>query len=514
MPSPSGRASAPRLVVACATAALLAQHAAAADPATRAFDPDPSRPAALSGGAFAVETAAREARGSAHLELLLDYARGLLALKDGDAKVGDLLRDRLAFHLLGSYALGPFELGADLPFAAYQGSNLSLLTARGVTGPLVDPIASTALGDVRLVGKAPLPWRAGPLDLAVLADLRLPTGDERAFTSDGLAVNPQLLAGARLGPVRLDASAGWLFRKSGQYLQLVARDAFTYGVGAQLPLPRVGRLLDWRAIADVAGQVPRGIDSSTARYRAPLSVRGGVRARLWRDLGVEAGLGTGVAWFGDAGYGRESFRAFLGLRWERAGVEGEPGAGTGDRDGDGVPDDRDRCPDEPGPAELDGCPDRDGDGIADLDDKCPDAPGPPQSDGCPPPANQPDVEIETSRLSLKEAITFDTGRDTIRPESSRIIQSIATILQAHPELKRLRIEGHTDNRGARPYNLDLSQRRARAVVRALVARGVAEGRLEAAGYGFDRPIATNATSLGRAKNRRVDITILTEGPRS
>src|SRR5689334_3359341 len=119
MPVPSGRASAPRLAVACATAALLAQHAAAADPTTRAFDPDPSRPAALSGGAFAVETAAREAQGSARLELLLDYARGLLALKEGDAKVGDLLRDRLAFHLLGSYALGPVELGADLPFAAY-----------------------------------------------------------------------------------------------------------------------------------------------------------------------------------------------------------------------------------------------------------------------------------------------------------------------------------------------------------------------------------------------------------
>ncbi|HEY5677652.1 MAG TPA: OmpA family protein, partial [Myxococcales bacterium] len=170
----------------------------------------------------------------------------------------------------------------------------------------------------------------------------------------------------------------------------------------------------------------------------------------------------------------------------------------------------DRCPDQPGPAELEGCPDRDGDGVPDIDDKCPDVPGPAQNDGCPPPPDEPLVEVETDRLSLKDAITFDTGRDTLRPESAHILDEVARVLLQHQELTRIRVEGHTDNVGGKAYNQDLSQRRARAVVRALVQRGVAAGRLDGQGYGFDRPIASNATAAGRAKNRRVEFTIVGE----
>jgi outer membrane protein OmpA-like peptidoglycan-associated protein len=220
------------------------------------------------------------------------------------------------------------------------------------------------------------------------------------------------------------------------------------------------------------------------------------------------GAGSGFA-FGNSGYGRELYRVFLGLRWERLVSSAGP-APEGDRDGDGVPDAQDRCPDRPGPAELEGCPDRDGDGVPDIDDKCPDVPGPAQNDGCPPPAGEPLVEIETDRLSLKDAITFDTGRDTLRPESGHILDEVARILAQHPELTRIRVEGHTDNVGGKAYNQDLSQRRARAVVRALGQRGIAAGRLEAQGYGFDRPVASNATAAGRAKNRRVEFTIVGE----
>jgi outer membrane protein OmpA-like peptidoglycan-associated protein len=497
-----------RVLWAAAAVALTAGRAGAADdPARRDFDVDPSRPAALASGAFAVETAEPQGRGTGRVELLLDYARGLLALREGDRKAGDLLRDRLSLHALGSWSLGAAEVGAHLPVALSQGSDLGLLAARGVTGPLAAPIAATALGDLRLVAKAPLPLRL-PLDLAALVDLRLPTGDGQAFLSDGLAVNPQLAAGRRLGPVRLDANVGWLFRGAGQYLQLVARDALTYGLAAQLPFPPAGPLRRWTAIADVAGQWPRGADFSTARYQAPLSARAGLRAGLWKDLGFDVGAGTGLG--GDAGYGRESFRVFAGLRWERLVPAATAATPAADRDGDGVPDERDRCPDQKGPAELDGCPDRDGDLIPDPEDRCPDEKGAPQYDGCPPPAGEPIVEIETDRLSLKDAITFDTGRDTIRPESNRILEEIARVLTANPQLTRIRVEGHTDNVGGKAYNQDLSQRRARAVVRALAQRGVAAGRLEPQGYGFDRPVASNGTALGRAKNRRVEFTILAE----
>jgi outer membrane protein OmpA-like peptidoglycan-associated protein len=494
-----------------AVAALtLPQIALPDNPAQRGFDPDPSRPSALAHGAFAVETAAPAERGTAQAALLLDYAHGLLSITSGDARVGYLLRDRLTLHALGSYALGPVEIGADLPFALVQGSDCSFPNAScGIPAgsALAAPVAATALGDLRLLGKAPL-LQGVPLDVAAALEVRFPTGDKQAFLSDGWAAQPQVLAGRGVGPVRVDASLGYLFRGSGQYLQLVARDALTYGLGASLPLPRVGRLATWSAIADVAGQWPRGLDFGSDRYRAPLSVRAGVRARLWRDLTADLGAGTGVAWFGNAGYGRESFRVFAGLRWERIlpSAPAEP-----DRDGDGVPDSLDRCPDDPGPAELDGCPDRDGDGIPDIDDKCPDVPGLAKYDGCPPPPDLPAVEIETSHLSLKDAINFDTARDTIRPDSEHIVNEIATVLKAHPELTRIRVEGHTDSVGGRAYNLDLSWRRARSVVRALVQGGIAAGRLVAEGYGFDRPVAPNATALGRAKNRRVEFTILEQG---
>jgi len=489
-----------------ALTALTLPHIALPDnPAQRDFDADPSRPAAFANGAFAVETAAPQERGTAHAELLLDYAHGLLAIKSGDTRAGYLIRDRLTLHALGSYSFGPLELGVDMPFALYQGSDCSFPNAScGIPAgsALAAPVAATALGDLRLLGKVPL-LRGAPLDVAAAVELRLPTGDGQAFLSDGLAAQPQILAGRRLGPVRLDGSLGYLIRGSGQYLQLVARDGLTYGLAASLPLPRVGSLATWRAIADLAGQWPRGLDFGSDRYRAPLSVRAGVRARVWRDLAVDLGAGTGVAWFGNAGYGRESFRVFAGLRWEHI-----VPAASDDRDRDGVTDSEDRCPDQPGPAELDGCPDRDDDEIPDVEDKCPDQPGPAKNDGCPPPPEQPTVEIETSHLSLKDAINFDTGRDTIRAKSEYILGEIAAVLKAHPELARIRIEGHTDSVGGRAYNLDLSRRRARAVVRSLVRRGVAAERLTSEGYGFERPVAPNTTPLGRAKNRRVEFTLL------
>ena len=308
-----------RLAPLAAVALCASAVAAADDPARRRFDADPSRPAALADGAFAVETAAPATRNTAHAELMLDWAHGLLSLKNGDSRVGYLLSDRVALHAIGSYSLGPVELGADVPVALWQRSNLDLLTSQGVTGDLVAPIAATALGDVRLLGKVPL-IRGRPLDVAAVMEVRLPTGDGQAFASDGFGVNPSVLVGRLLGPVRLDASLGYVFRDIfhggyGQYLQLVVHDGVTYGLAAFVPLPRLGRLETWRAIADVAGEWPRGYDLSGSRYRAPLSARAGIRARVWRDLAIDAGLGTGLAWFGDAGYGRESFRVFAGIRW-------------------------------------------------------------------------------------------------------------------------------------------------------------------------------------------------------
>lgn len=101
-------------------------------------------------------------------------------------------------------------------------------------------------------------------------------------------------------------------------------------------------------------------------------------------------------------------------------------------------------------------------------------------------------------------IYFDTGSDQIKPESASTLAEITKLLGQKPALKLL-VVGHTDNQGGYDMNMVLSSRRAASVVKALVAQGIAAGRLRAAGVGYLSPVATNETDAGRAKNRRVEL---------
>lgn len=129
----------------------------------------------------------------------------------------------------------------------------------------------------------------------------------------------------------------------------------------------------------------------------------------------------------------------------------------------------------------------------------------------PPPAPAPApharVAMEPTRLRVDEAILFETGSDIIDRTSDDLLREIADVVRAHPETGVIRVEGHTDRQGAARYNRDLSRRRADAIVERLVANGVEASRLEAVGYGFDRPIASNDTDEGRQRNRRVEFTL-------
>lgn len=119
-------------------------------------------------------------------------------------------------------------------------------------------------------------------------------------------------------------------------------------------------------------------------------------------------------------------------------------------------------------------------------------------------ADQMAEQLRSSgRLTLR-GVLFDTGKTEIKPESNGLLDEVAAMLKANPDL-RLRIEGHTDNVGGAAANLQLSKGRAAAVKTALLARGVAGERLAAEGYGDTRPVAGNATEDGRAQNRRVEL---------
>lgn len=101
-------------------------------------------------------------------------------------------------------------------------------------------------------------------------------------------------------------------------------------------------------------------------------------------------------------------------------------------------------------------------------------------------------------------INFDTGKATIKPDSNKTLDEVAAALKSAPALK-LEVGGHTDNVGTADANRKLSEDRAKSVVAALAARGVAAARLTAKGYGQDKPVADNRTEDGRAKNRRVEL---------
>jgi OOP family OmpA-OmpF porin len=108
----------------------------------------------------------------------------------------------------------------------------------------------------------------------------------------------------------------------------------------------------------------------------------------------------------------------------------------------------------------------------------------------------------TGHIAL--AITFDTGKATIKDESMPIIEQMVELMQTSPDLK-VEIQGHTDNVGTPEANMKLSQERADAVKKALVERGIAADRMSAVGYGDTKPVADNSTEEGRAQNRRVEL---------
>ena len=192
---------------------------------------------------------------------------------------------------------------------------------------------------------------------------------------------------------------------------------------------------------------------------------------------------------------------------DKDGFEDADGCPDPDNDNDGILDAEDSCDTESGPAANKGCPDtdRDNDSVVDRLDNCPDEPGLQEHQGCK--AKQL-VVLTGVKIEMLEKIHFATNRDVIRRRSYPILRNVAQVLNTHPEIKTVQIEGHTDSRGTDEFNLDLSQRRANSVVAFLVKEGVAAGRLKPVGFGESKPVADNKTRAGRATNRRVEFNIL------
>ncbi|WP_110687407.1 OmpA family protein [Salinicola aestuarinus] len=266
-----------------------------------------------------------------------------------------------------------------------------------------------------------------------------------------------------------------------------------------------------------SGMESTGSSSDQAWYNSPFvcGVAGGL---------IGGGLGYATSGTSDEDNGA----AIGGVAGATAGALlcADYGSDVLDSDGDGVPDDRDQCPNTPAGVAVDavGCPlDTDGDGVPDYMDQCPGTPAgvevnaqgcPLDSDGdgvpdyqdqCP---NTP-AGAEVNSLGCEEDLVlrdvnfeFDSAQLTSSAES--ILDSVSSKLMSNDQL-RIRLEGHTDSIGSASYNKDLSQRRADSVKAYLVNKGFNGDNITTIGYGEEQPIATNDTAAGRAENRRVEL---------
>jgi outer membrane protein OmpA-like peptidoglycan-associated protein len=192
------------------------------------------------------------------------------------------------------------------------------------------------------------------------------------------------------------------------------------------------------------------------------------------------------------------------------GVARYNGCPVPDTDHDGIDDEHDSCRTVPGFARYNGCPipDRDGDGVNDEEDQCPDSAGTAENHGCPL-VKEVKKEATATINYIASNILFNPASDRLKVGSFRALNQLADLIQANPDW-HLTIEGHTDNLGAPASNLLLSEKRAAAVRKYLIGKGVPETRLSAAGYGQEQPIADNKTAKGRSANRRVELRLSIE----
>jgi outer membrane protein OmpA-like peptidoglycan-associated protein len=340
----------------------------------------------------------------------------------------------------------------------------------------------------------PLPTRPGAFSLKLEPGVSFPLGAPQStlfstggsFTIKGLwALNRYLLLGPSVTYLALPASGP------------AAEAGTEWAFGPSLVLTRPRDLPDNDSLFNIAPWID--VD---AQY-----VRTGPLNRFGFAVGVGAAVPIGKArnfWLGP--FVRYS-QIFQGTR---DGYDNRDAmiltAGLSLEVGGGV----DRPKQQAAPAEVVpvapvpvSCPDRDGDGVPDNVDRCPDVAGSWENHGCPP---YQTLVVQPDRLELKEKLYFKWNQAVIEEASFPTLNEVAQALKDNKNFK-VQVEGHASSEGTYDHNQDLSERRAEAVVDYLVARGVPRDRLVSKGFSSSVPAATNDTQTGREQNRRVEFVV-------
>ncbi len=549
-----------------------------------------------------------------HAGVLLDYAHDPLVLRSvkDDTNEGPVIANDLFLHVNGSLALwNRLLINVDVPIALAQSG--SSPTVGGVSFPSPD---KAQMGELR-AGLRVRIWGEydDPFQIGVGGYVWFPTGPTNAYVGDGkVRGQPQILLGGRGGDrIVWSVAAGPEFRGTEVFGGITQGTQLNVGAGLGVLLGDARRFQLGPEVYGAFTLAGAQTASDNLERSSNLEVLLDARYRVVDDLEIGLGLGPGLT----LSPGTPDFRGVLMIAYTPE-MKKKPEAPRPDRDGDGIFDDEDACPDVKGvktdDPKTNGCPlpgDRDGDGIVDDEDACPDVKGiktdDPKTNGCPPPEQDTDgdgipdakdacptvkgepsddpkkngcppdrdgdgipdavdacpdvkgvktrnpktngcppdtdgdgitddkdacpeekgpadpdptrngcprVHVTDKEIVILEQVQFDTGKATIKKVSDGLLDNVAEVFKDHADVLKVEVQGHTDNRGSASLNKGLSQRRAEAVLKALVARGIAASRLVAQGYGQDQPIADNKTDAGRQKNRRVQFKILDRKPKA
>ncbi|MEM8609355.1 MAG: OmpA family protein [Myxococcota bacterium] len=526
------------------------------------------RPAELATDGFALSTADAQGHKRFGIQLWFDYSNDPLRLVNAEGNDVGVVHQQVTGHLMWNLGLWdhlvlymdiPYHFvirdgsGEDPPFASLRPNGPSLgdiyFGARGNIWGTRDDVAQVALQATLMINTASLS-KSGQT-YAGGADTGPYIGGwfEAMLTFNaGKYIRIPLQAGYRLATANVQVAP-----------DLVVGDEWSYSGGLMAMLGDDHFMIS----AEVFGRTAAN-PSIRTREQTPVEVLGGFKWLPDFGLSVGAGGSAGVT----DGYGAPDWRVFAMVGYtmpgkakdadgdripddvdkcpneaeDKDGFEDDDGCPDLDNDGDTIPDADDRCPDEAedmdGFEDTDGCPDldNDGDGIPDVDDRCPDEMGPIENQGCPDPDIDGDgvpdridncpkepgtaenqgcqdkqlVVIGDDQLEILEKVYFKKGSAKMQKRSWALLDNVAAVLNAHPEIKKVRVEGHSDSTGNLGFNMRLSKKRADTVVRYLVGRGkVRRSRLVAVGMGPKNPIVPDAkTKEELALNRRVEFHIV------
>ena len=489
---------------------------------------------------------------SPRLMLLGDYAYKPLVLYQGDnQEIGAVVKNQLVLHVAAGISLWDrLWVFADMP--------LALLNNAESVGGLPAPPSGVAAGDLRAGLRVRLLGENRSLaTLALSGYVYIPTGNKDKRTgANEVHGMPALVLSGEGESVAYAVNAGVDVRKKTDNSA-----AGTVDFGSEMTFGAAFGVL----LADRMLQIGPEVYGNTlmvgnGRFGKDATNLEGILGARMRVGPMVMGLGGGPGI--TRGIGTPTLRAVASIAYAPYPEKPAPPPPPPpkkvlpppDRDKDGIPDKVDACPDEPGvrsdDPEKNGCPppppDRDGDGILDNVDACPDLKGvhsddptqngcPPDTDGdgirddvdaCPKEKGMPDpdpqkngcpksVRVTDEEIVILEQVQFKTASAKILPASDDLLTQVANVMAEHPEILKIEVQGHTDNRGGKKYNRKLSDNRAAAVVKWLTKRGnVDASRLTSHGYGMDEPIAENDTPEGRQKNRRVQFKIVEKGKKS